>query len=355
MSAHNFSAGPCVLPREVLAEAAEAVRAWHPAGLSLLEISHRDPLFVEVMEEARSLVLELLGLDATEYTSLFLQGGASSQFFAVAYNFLDSRAAYVNTGTWSSKAIKEAEHFGEIIVAGSSESTGFDRIPNPLETLSDVDYFHLTTNNTIYGTQWTAFPKPQTPLVADMSSDLLSRVISPWPFDFIYAGAQKNLGPAGATLVVLRNAMLDRICREVPSMLDYRRLSEKESMYNTPPVFAVYVCLLNLRWLKSIGGVEAVEQMNREKASLMYSEIDRNSLFHGVARETDRSAMNATFRLKDSQLQNKFDELWKEGGIYGLKGHRSVGGYRASMYNALNIESVKTLVDIMKHFENQYG
>lgn len=353
---HNFCAGPCVLPQPVLQAAAEAVRNWHPNGLSLLEISHRDPAFVEVMEEARGLLLELLKLPEEEYAALFLHGGASTQFLAVAANFLNTRAAYADTGTWSAKAIREAQMYGAVEIVASSRDQDYTQIPEVPELNSDAfDYLHLTSNNTIFGTQWTAFPRTEIPLIADMSSDLFSRTIDARDFDLIYAGAQKNAGPAGVTLVVIRKSMLENISGDLPSMLDYRVHVSRDSMFNTPPVFAVYTSLLNLRWLREQGGVAIMEKRNREKAETLYEEIDRNPLLQGLVRPRDRSIMNATFRLTDTQLTEPFDRLWKEAGIYGLEGHRSVGGYRASMYNALEWDSVRVLTEVLRYFESKYG
>jgi len=356
MTYHNFSAGPCVLPREVLEEAARSVSRWHPKGLSILEISHRDPFFVEIMDEARQLSLELMGLSADEYGALFLHGGASTQFFSVAGNFLRGKAAYVDTGTWSNKAIKEARKYGEVVVVASSEASGYDRIPD-LDSIDfrPYDYLHITTNNTIYGTQWSRWPDGPTPLVADMSSDIYSRRIDARSFDLIYAGAQKNIGPAGVTLVLIRKELLRHKARELPSMMDYGTHLDKESMFNTPPVFAIYVSLLNLRWLRDRGGIDTIEEMNRKKSGIVYAEIDRNSAFSGVASANHRSMMNATFRLNDESLAVEFDALWTEAGIYGLKGHRSVGGYRASMYNALAEESCLVLVEVLRYFEKKFG
>jgi phosphoserine aminotransferase len=353
---HNFCAGPCVLPETVIQAAAEAVRSWHPSGLSLLEISHRDPAFVEVMEEARSLLLELLELPGEEYAALFLHGGASTQFLSVAANFLNKRAAYADTGTWSAKAIKEAQYYGRVEIVASSRDEDYTCIPDIPDLNPDTfDFLHLTSNNTIFGTQWSSFPKTRVPLIADMSSDLFARSIDARDFDLIYAGAQKNAGPAGVTLLVVRRAFLDTIQRELPSMLDYRMHVSKNSMFNTPPVFAVYTSLLNLRWLREQGGVNVMEKRNRKKAETLYEEIDRNPLVQGVVRPRDRSLMNATFRLTDPALKDGFDRLWKEAGIYGLNGHRSVGGYRASMYNALELDSVRVLTEVLNYFERKLG
>ncbi|UBZ06424.1 3-phosphoserine/phosphohydroxythreonine transaminase [Salegentibacter mishustinae] len=353
MKKHNYSAGPCILPQEVFKEAAQGILDYQDSGLSIMEISHRSTAFVEVMEEARSLSLELLGLKDKGYTALFLQGGASMQFLMTAYNLLNKKAAYLNTGTWSSKAIKEARLFGEVIEVASSKDKNFNYIPKDYQIPGDADYFHCTSNNTIFGTQMKDFPKVDAPLVCDMSSDIFSRELDFSKFDLIYAGAQKNMGPAGTTLVIVKEDILGKVEREIPSMLNYKVHIEKDSMFNTPAVYAVYVSLLTLRWIKKNGGIKAMEKRNAEKADLLYKEIDRNPLFKGFAEVEDRSAMNATFNLTDESKKEAFDKLWKEAGINGLNGHRSVGGYRASMYNALDLESVKVLVKTMQQLEQQ--
>ena len=351
MRKHNYSAGPCILPQEVFKEASQAVLDFNNSGLSILEISHRSKDFVNVMEEARSLSLELLGLEGKGYKALFLQGGASLQFLMVAYNLLNKKAAYLNTGTWASKAIEEARIFGEVAEVASSADKDFNYIPKGYFIPSDVDYFHCTSNNTIYGTQMKEFPSTPRPMVCDMSSDIFSRELDFSKFSLIYAGAQKNMGPAGTTLVVIREDVLKEIDRKIPSMLSYKQHIAKDSMYNTPSVYAVYVSLLTLRWLKNLGGIPAIEKLNNKKAGLLYSEIDINPLFQGYAKKEDRSIMNATFTLKKEKLKDTFDNLCKEAGINGLNGHRSVGGYRASMYNALPLESVQVLVDVMSELE----
>lgn len=353
MKKHNFSAGPCILPQEVFQEASRAVLDFNDSGLSILEISHRSPAFVSVMEEAQSLALELLGLQNKGYKALFLQGGASMQFLMVAYNLLDKKAAYLNTGTWSTKAIKEARMFGEVIEVASSKDKNFNYIPKSFSIPNDADYFHCTSNNTIFGTQIKEFPATSKPLVCDMSSDIFSRQLDFSRFDLIYAGAQKNMGPAGTTLVVVKEDILGKTSREIPSMMDYQVHISKDSMFNTPAVYAVYVSMLTLRWLKAKGGVKAIEEINDKKAEVLYAEIDRNPLFKGFARKEDRSPMNATFNLVDESHKERFDNLWKEAGVNGLNGHRSVGGYRASMYNALPLESVELVVDLMKELENK--
>lgn len=353
MKKHNFSAGPCILPAEVMQKASEAVLELDGIGLSLIEISHRSKEFVEIMEKARSLALELLGLQGKGYHALFLQGGASMQFLMTAFNLLDAKAGYVNTGTWSQKAIKEARMFGDIVEVASSQKDNFRYIPKGFEIPTDLDYLHLTSNNTIYGTQFKEFPKTAVPLVCDMSSDIFSRQMDFFQFDLIYAGAQKNMGPAGTTLVVVKEDILGKVSRKIPSMMDYSVHIAKDSMFNTPPVFAVYVSMLTMQWLKDLGGIAAIEEINERKANLIYSEIELNPVFSGIAAKEDRSSMNATFNITDDELKDVFDEMCKEAGISGINGHRSVGGYRASMYNALPMESVGVLVDIMSELEKK--
>lgn len=353
MKKHNYSAGPCILPQEVFEKSAQAILDFNNSGLSILEISHRSKDFVAVMDEARALVLELLNLEGKGYEVLFLGGGASMQFLMAPYNLMkvDGKAAYLDTGTWASGAIKEAKLFGETVVVASSKAENYNHIPKNYSIPTDADYFHCTSNNTIFGTQMKSFPKVNVPLVCDMSSDIFSRVLDFSKFDLIYAGAQKNMGPAGATLVVVKTEILGKTGRTIPSMLDYQQHVSKESMYNTPPVFPVYASLLTLQWLKKLGGIAAIEKINEAKANLLYTEIDRNPLFKGAAVKEDRSNMNVTFLLNDEAHQEKFDTMWKAAGISGLAGHRSVGGYRASMYNALPLESVQVLVDVMQELE----
>ncbi len=353
MKKHNFSAGPCILPPQVLQQAAEAVLDFNGLGLSLIEISHRSKDFVAVMDKARSLVLELLNLENKGYQALFLQGGASMQFIMTAYNLLENKAGYVNTGTWSSNAIKEAKLFGEVLEIASSKDQNFNYIPKGYSVPKGLDYLHLTSNNTIFGTQIKDFPKADCPLVCDMSSDIFSRQMDFSKFDLIYAGAQKNMGPAGTTLVVVKEGLLGKVSRKIPSIMDYRVHISKESMFNTPAVFPVYVSMLTLEWLKNLGGIAAIEEINEKKARLIYSEIDLNPLFKGFAKKEDRSNMNATFNLTNDALKDTFDAMCKEAGINGINGHRSVGGYRASMYNALPLESVGVLVDVMSELERK--
>ena len=352
---HNYSAGPCILPQEVFQEASQAVLDFN--GLSILEISHRSKDFVAVMEEARELVKKVLNVP-DGYTVLFLQGGASTGFLISAYNMMreHKKAAYVNTGAWSTKAIKEVKHSGgsEVVVA-SSEDTNFNYIPKGYDIPGDVDYLHLTSNNTIFGTQYHAFPESPVPIVCDMSSDIFSQAVDVSQFDIIYAGAQKNLGPAGATVYIVKEDILGKSSVTIPTMLDLQTHHKKDSMFNTPPVFSVYVSMLTLRWLDRNGGIPWIEGVNNAKADLLYGEIDRNSLFTGTAAIEDRSKMNVTFVMTNEDLKDEFDAMWNAANISGLKGHRSVGGYRASMYNALPLESVQVLVDVMKTFEQKFG
>lgn len=348
---HNFGAGPCILPQEVFEEASKAVLDFN--GLSILEISHRSPEFVDVMEEARALVKKALNVPEG-YTVLFLQGGASLGFLIAAMNMsgANKKAGYVNTGAWSKKAIKEGKNAGlDVQVIASSEDKNFNYIPKGYEIGADLDFLHLTSNNTIFGTQFKSFPTSQVPVVCDMSSDIFSRQINVADFDIIYAGAQKNLGPAGTTLYIVKERILGNSTHgNIPTYLDLKTHHDKDSMFNTPPVFSVYVSMLNLRHLIKNGGVAAFEKKAQEKADLLYNEIDTNPLFEGTAAKEDRSNMNVTFVLKDDSLTDEFNTLWKAANIVGLKGHRSVGGFRASMYNALEMESVKTLVELMQEF-----
>ena len=351
MKKHNFSAGPSILPKSVIQEASKGVNDINSSGLSLLEISHRSKDFMEIMHEATSLALNLLGLEGKGYKALFLQGGASMQFLMTAYNLLENKAGYLNTGAWASKALKEAKLFGDAIEIASSKDNNFNYIPKGYSIDSDLDYFHLTSNNTIFGTQIKHIPNTDVCLVSDMSSDIFSRKIDFSKFGLIYAGAQKNFGPAGATLVIVKEDILGKVSRKIPSMLDYQVHIDKESMFNTPPVFAVYTSMLTLKWLKDNGGIESIESKNNTKAKLMYQAIDTNELFVGFAAKQDRSLMNVTFNLVDSNHKELFDQMCKEANINGVNGHRSVGGYRASIYNALEIESVKVLIDVMNELK----
>lgn len=349
---HNYSAGPCILPQEVLKKAAEAVINFNDLNLSILEISHRSKDFIAVMENAQNLVKELLNVPSG-YSVLFLQGGASLGFYMSAINVMkkDGKGAYVDTGVWSAKAIKEAKKLGDVDVIASSKDKNYSYIPKDYKIPSDADFVHFTSNNTIYGSQFKSFPKSDIPVICDMSSDIFSKKINVADFDLIYAGAQKNMGPAGTTLYIVKDELLGKTGRDIPSMLDLQVHIEKESMFNTPPVYPIYVSMLNLEWLKKNGGVSWIEKINEQKAELLYKEIDRNSLFKGLIAKEDRSNMNVTFVLTDESKGEAFDAIWKKANISGIKGHRSAGGYRASMYNALPLESVQVLVDAMKEFE----
>ena len=354
MKKHNFSAGPCILPNEVLEEASKAIINFNNDSLSLIEISHRSTPFVQVMDEAKQLVKELLVVP-DNYSILFLQGGASLEFLMVPFNLLSigGKCAYINTGTWSKKAIIEAKNLGKTIVIADSSDKNYSYIPENITITEDFDYVHLTSNNTIFGTQFKSFPKTDSVLVCDMSSDIFSRKIDISKFGLIYAGAQKNMGPAGTTLVIVKNDILGKTGRDIPTMLDYKTHIDKDSMFNTPPVFPIYVSMLTLRWLKDKGGVEYIEKNNEDKSKILYEEIDRNTLFYGIVKKENRSNMNVTFNLHDINLSKEFDILCNENGINGLKGHRSVGGYRASLYNALPTKSVEFLIELMKKFEEK--
>ena len=353
MKKHNFSAGPSILPQNVIEQSAAAVLNFNDSGLSILEISHRSADFVAVMEEARTLALALLGLTGKGYQALFLQGGASMEFMRIPYNLctLTGNAAYLDTGTWANNAIKEAKGIGKITVVASSKAENYGFIPKNYAIPHDADYFHCTSNNTIFGTQMSSFPYVEIPMVCDMSSDIFSRQLDFTQFDLIYAGAQKNMGAAGVTLVIVKEAILGKTGRQIPAILDYKQHIEKDSMFNTPPVFAVYNSLLTLRWIDQMGGIAAIEALNKAKAKLLYDEIDRNPLFRGTAAIEDRSNMNATFVLEDLDHEKAFNQRLKEVGISGLAGHRSVGGYRASIYNAMPLESVEILVQVMQQLE----
>jgi len=353
MKKHNFSAGPSVLPQEVINQASKAIIELDNIGLSLIEISHRSKEFISIMEEATERIIKITGLENKGYKAIFIQGGASLQFLMTAYNLLEKKAAYINTGTWSLKAIKEAKIIGEVNEIASSKDKNFNYIPKQYSIPQDSDYVHITTNNTIFGTQYKSFPDTPVSLIADMSSDIFSRKIDYSKFDLFYAGAQKNMGPAGVTLVVIKESILSKVSREIPSMLNYNSYIKAGSMSNTPPVFAVYTTLLNLRWIESQGGLEELEKRNKNKAELLYNEIDKNSCFKGFAAYEDRSYMNVTFTLTDENLSDNFNKIWEHNNISGLKGHRSVGGYRASIYNALPIESVELLVKCMEQLEKK--
>jgi phosphoserine aminotransferase len=353
---HNYSAGPCILPPEVFQKASQAVLDFEGSGLSILEMSHRSKPIEAVMAKAQSLVKELLGAPE-HYQVVFLGGGASLGFHMVPQNYLKvgGRSAYANTGEWATRAIKESQLAGETLVVASSEEKNFNYIPKGFEIPGDADYFHFTSNNTIFGTQFKQFPKTNVPVICDMSSDIFSRPVNVADFALIYAGAQKNMGPAGATVYLFDPERTGNTGRKLSPMLDLKNHGAKDSMYNTPPVYAVYVSMLTLEWLKANGGVAGAERRNAAKAGLLYSAIDSLPLFKGTTAVEDRSVMNATFVLSDATLEPAFDALWKEAGISGIRGHRSVGGYRASMYNALPIESVQVLVDVMNEFALKHG
>ena len=350
MKKHNFSAGPSILAPEVFQKASQALLDFEGTGLSVIEVSHRSPEFVRVIERARALALEIAGLDDS-YTTLFLQGGASMQFLMVPYNLLETKAAYIDTGTWANKAQKEAALFGNAEVIASSKADGYKYIPKNVSVPTDANYLHITTNNTIYGTEFHSLPQTDIPLVADMSSDIFSRPLDYKQFSLIYAGSQKNLGASGSTLVIVKKDILGKVSRKLPSMMDYQLHIKNDSMYNTPSTFAVYVNLLVLEWIQAQGGLQALGKRNQAKADLLYGEIDRNPLVVGYANKEDRSLMNVVFNLTDENTKERFDTLCKEANISGIKGHRSVGGYRASIYNALPLESVQVLVDVLKEFE----
>ena len=356
MKKHNFSAGPAVLPASVLKEAGKAAVNYQGMGLSLLELSHRGPEFTAILEEANALMREIIGLPEN-YHVLWLTGGASTQFFMAPMNLLNEEetALYVNTGVWADKAIKEAKAFGQVEVLASSKDKQYTFIPKDFKIPKAAKYLHLTSNNTIYGTQMRKFPKSPVPIVCDMSSDFLSRPFKAEQFGLIYAGAQKNLGPAGTTVVIVREDLLGTVKRHLPAMLDYRTFVKENSMYNTPPVFPIYVSMLTLRWIKKSGGLKAMQRKNKAKALLLYDEIDRNPLFRGTVAEEDRSYMNICFVMNEkyAALEKEFGQLCEANGMVGLKGHRSVGGFRASTYNALPQKSVQALVQLMRDFAAQ--
>ena len=354
---HNFNAGPSILPKEVFEEASRAVIDFNNTGLSILEIGHRTPLFVAVMDEARLLVKELMQLD-NDHEVLFMHGGATTQFMQVPMNLLNESglAVYTDSGTWAIKAIKEAKLFGHVEIAGSSKENNYRSIPKELSISPTAAYLHITTNETIAGTQWKKIPYDcGVPLVADMSSDILSRVTDFNKFDLIYAGAQKNMGAAGVNLVVVNKNILGNVTRVLPTILDYRNHIKEESMINTPPVFAVYVAMLTLRWLKKQGGVAAIEKINNAKADLFYNTLDSLPIFNAIVAKEDRSNMNAVFTMDNADLEKEFLDVCKQEKMIGVKGHRSVGGFRVSMYNALPLESVKALTDLMKTFAKKKG
>jgi len=356
MKKHNFNAGPSILPQEVVENAAKAILDFNGSGLSLLSISHRTKDFDEVMAEADALFREIFEVP-DNYKIFYIGGGASTFFYEVAANFLGKKAGYVNTGVWSKKAIKEARRFGEVEVLASSEDRNFTYIPKGFEIPADLDYLHITTNNTIYGTEYMTDLDSPVPLIADMSSDILSRRVDVSKYAMIYGGAQKNLAPAGVAFAIIREEMLDRIVRELPTMVSFRTHVENNSMFNTPPVFPIYVLKETLKWLKSIGGIDEIHRRDVEKAEMLYSEIDRNPLFKGTAEKEDRSIMNICFVMNDGceALAPEFLEFAKSRGMVGIKGHRLVGGFRASCYNALPRESVEALVACMREFETLHA
>lgn len=350
----NFSAGPSILPQQTIEETAKAILDFNSSTLSLMEVSHRGKDFQAVMDETIELFKELLNIPQG-YSVIFLGGGASLQFCMVPFNLLEKKAAYLNTGTWANKAQKEAKLFGEVIEVASSKPENYTYIPKNYEIPADADYFHITTNNTIFGTELHVDLDSPIPLVADMSSDIFSRVIDVSKYALIYGGAQKNLAPAGVTFVIVKDDILGKVSRQIPTMLDYRTHIENGSMFNTPPVVPVYAAMQTLRWLKANGGVPAMEKINKEKAALLYTEIDRNSMFKGTCAVEDRSLMNVCFVMSDEFKDKEADFLAfsKEKNLDGLKGHRSVGGFRASIYNAMPIEGVQALVDAMQEFEKK--
>lgn len=352
MKKHNFSAGPAILPASVIQEAAANVADLGGSGLSILEISHRSPEFVAVLDEAEALVRELLSV-GDEYAVLFLTGGASSQFYFTAMNLLgqNETAAYIDTGAWSAKAAKEAKLFGKVDVVASSKDANYNYIPKNIDLSGDYKYVHLTSNNTIFGTQFAEFPATDAPLVADMSSDIFSRRLPLERFGLIYAGAQKNIGPAGVTLVIVKKDLLGKVEREIPTMLDYRTHIAKSSSFNTPPVFPIYVSMLTFRWIKAQGGLEAMEKHNAAKAKVLYDEIERNPKFRCTVEDpASRSLMNVTFVATDEADTAPFLAACEAAGCVGVKGHRSVGGFRASIYNSMPVESVEALVKVMQAF-----
>lgn len=353
---YNFYAGPAILPKEVMKEAAEAVVEFKGMGFSLLEISHRSKEFIAVMDEACALVKELLHVP-DDYEVLFLGGGASLQFAMAPMNLLDEsmKAAYTDTGTWASKAIKDGKLYGKVDVIASSKDANYSYIPKGYDIDLSYRYLHVTSNNTIFGTQYKSFPETTVPLVCDMSSDIFSRTIDVSKFDLIYAGAQKNMGPAGTTIVILKKSALGKVSRPIPAMMDYLNHIEAGSMYNTPPVFPVFVSMLTLRWIKENGGVSAIQKKNEEKADALYNEIERNPYFYTPTALEDRSNMNVCFLLHNKEKEKQFLDACKIAGCAGLEGHRSVGGFRASIYNAMTLEGVNVLIDVMKDFEKLNG
>lgn len=355
MKKHVFNAGPCILPQIALDNAIEAIKDFKGTGVSVLCISHRTKEWEVTMEETRQLWKELLNIPE-DYEVLFLGGGASLEFLMVPYNFLEKKAAYLQTGVWAKKAAKEAKAFGETVIVASSEDTTYTYIPKNFEVPQDADYFHITSNNTIYGTEIKEDKEYGVPVICDMSSDILSRPVDVSKYQMIYAGAQKNAGPAGVTVVIVKKSALGKVSRYIPTMLDYRTHLDGGSMFNTPPVFPILVMNETLKWLKGIGGVEAMQKINQQKADMLYAEIDRNSMFVGTAEKEDRSNMNVCFVMAEGkkELEAEFMEFAKSKGMIGIKGHRSVGGFRASIYNACEVEDVQALIDCMQEFEKMH-
>ncbi|OFX75350.1 MAG: phosphoserine transaminase [Bacteroidetes bacterium GWE2_29_8] len=356
MKKHNFNAGPSILPAEAIENTAKAVRDLNGTGMSILEISHRSKDFQAIMDEAVALFKDNLNIPE-EYKVLFLGGGASLQFCMIPFNLLEKKGAYLDTGVWAKKALKEAQLFGEVVNVASSSDKNYSYLPKNYNIPTDADYFHITTNNTIYGTEIREDINCPIPLIADMSSDILSRPVDVSKYSMIYGGAQKNLGPAGVTFVIIKEDILGKVTRKIPTMLDYRTHIKEGSMFNTPPCLPIFTCLETLKWIKKIGGVQKIQEMNQAKGKLLYDEIERNPMFKGTVAKEDRSLMNICFIMEDKykDLEANFMDYTKELGMVGLKGHRSVGGFRASTYNALPIESVKALVDAMKEFETKYA
>ncbi len=355
MKKYNFNPGPSVLPEFTIKNTAEAILNLNGTGLSIMEISHRSKDFEAILKESKELMRELLDIPAG-YSILFLQGGASLQFAMIPSNFLNTKAAYLDSGSWASKAVKEAKLFGEVVVVASSKEQNYTFIPKGYTIPADADYFHITTNNTIYGTELKTDISSPVPLIADASSDILSRPMDVSKYAMIYGGAQKNLGPAGVSFAIIKDSLLEKITRKMPTMLNYKTFVDNDSLYNTPPCVSIYSCLQTMKWLKDLGGLKAIHKINNEKADMLYNEIDRNKLFISPLAEIgDRSIMNVVFVFKPEykELEEKFMELTKSKGIVGIKGHRSVGGFRASIYNALSVEGVQTLVQAMKEFEAQ--
>jgi len=356
MKKHNFNSGPSVLPQEVLEQAADAINDFNGIGLSLLEIGHRTNWFLDVMQEAKKIVKELMQLN-DNYEVLFLHGGATTQFMQVPMNLLDSTetAAYCDNGIWGSKAIKEASLFGNVNIVASSKDKNYTYLNKNFDIPTNNKYLHITTNNTVEGTQWHQFPKTNVPIVADMSSDIFSREINFNQFSLIYAGSQKNMGAAGVSLVVIDKNIVGKISRKISPIMNYQNHIDADSVLNTPPVFAVYVALLTLRWIKKEGGLKEMQKRAEQKSALLYNTIDSLPLFYCPINKEDRSKMNAVFFMNDEQLQNNFIEECKQNGMIGVKGYRTMGGIRVSMYNALKYESVETITQLMKYFVNKNG